>query len=259
MIKFENVSFSYDKLILDNLNLNIDKNKITMIIGINGSGKTTLSNLMSGLLIANKGTILIDDLLLNKKTNVTDIRKKIGMVLQNPNNQILFTKVFDDISFTLENMNCKKEDMSNIIKDSLKKVDMLNYINDNPYKLSGGQKQRIAIASQLALNPDYLILDESTSQLDINGKKSIYKLIKKLKKDIGIIFITNDINEIIYADDLIIIDSKKTYKYDLNDILNDNSILTKHKLDIPFIIKICNKLNIKNKNMISEERILNEI
>lgn len=259
MISLKNVTFKYDKVILDNINLDIENNKITFIIGCNGSGKSTIANIISGLLYPSIGEVYLDDIKLDKKTNNKLVREKIGMVFQNPSNQIIFSKVDEDIRFTLENMKIPKEKIPNIIKNSLKKVNMINYIESNPYNLSGGQKQRVAIASQISLNPDYLIFDEATSMLDANGKKDIYKLIKDLKKDMGIIFITNNMNELIYADDVIIIDKTKVYKYQINEIIDDNKILTKHKLEIPFIFKIANILNIKDINNITEELILKEI
>lgn len=256
MIKLENITFKYDKTILDKMNLQIDKNKVTCIIGTNGSGKSTLANIISGLLFPQTGKIYLDNIELNKKTSNKIIRKKIGIVFQNPSNQILFSKVYDDIKFTLENMKIPKDEIFNRITESLKKVNMLDFINENPYHLSGGQKQRIAIASQLVLNPDYLIFDEATSMLDINSKKEIYKLLEILKKDIGILFITNNMNELVYADDIVIIDEHIVYKYTISDIVRENSILTKHKLDIPFIFRIANALNIKNAKEINEEFLL---
>lgn len=259
MIRLKNITFKYDKVILDNINLHIDKFKVTFIIGPNGSGKSTLANIISGLLFPQAGEIYLDDIELNKKANNKIVRKKIGMVFQNPSNQILFPKVYDDIKFTLENMKISKDKIDNRIKESLKIVSMLDFIDTNPYKLSGGQKQRIAIASQLSLKPDYLIFDEATSMLDINGKKDIYNLFKSLKKDMGIIFITNNMDELIYADDIIIIDNQKIYEYTLSDIIKENSILTKHKLDIPFVFRIASALNVKDINDINEESLLERI
>lgn len=259
MIKLQDITFKYDKIILDNINLSIDKSKITFIIGDNGSGKSTLANLISGLLYPKSGEIYLDDIKLNRKTNSKIVRKKIGMVFQNPSNQILFSKVSEDIKFTLENMKIPKDKIPNIIKESLEKVNMLDYLDANPYNLSGGQKQKVAIASQLSLNPDYLILDEATSMLDTNSKKDIYHLIKSLKKDMGIIFITNNMNELIYADEIIIIDNHKSYKYPLSKIIKDQHILTKHNLDIPFIFKIAKSLNINDISNLNEEYLLERI
>lgn len=259
MIRLQNITFKYDKVILNDVNLCIDKFKVTSIIGQNGSGKSTLANIISGLIFPQAGNICLDNIELNKKTNNKVVRKKIGVVFQNPSNQILFPKVSDDIKFTLENMKISKDEVPDRIKESLKKVSMLNFIDANPYNLSDGQKQRIAIASQLSLKPDYLIFDEVTSTLDINGKKDIYNLLKTLKKDMGIIFITNNMDELIYADDIVIIDNQKVYKYTISDIIKENSILIKHKLDIPFIFKIAGALNIKDTNSINEEFLLERI
>ena len=196
MIKLENVTFKYDEVVLDNISINIKKNKVTFIIGINGSGKSTLANIISGLLFSKNGKVYLDDIELTKKIDNKIIRKKVGMVFQNPSNQIIFSKVYDDIKFTLENMKYPKDEIPALIKNSLEKVNMIDYIDANPYKLSGGQKQRVAIASQLSYSPDYLIFDEATSMIDISGKKDIYKLLKTLKKNMGIIYITNDMSEL---------------------------------------------------------------
>ena len=135
MIKLNDVTFKYDKVILENINLEIFKSKVTYIVGNNGSGKSTLANIMSGLLFPSSGKVSIDNIDINKKTNNKLVREKIGMVFQNPSNQILFTKVYDDINFILENMNVLKDKRDKIIKNSLEKVNMLDYINFNPYNL----------------------------------------------------------------------------------------------------------------------------
>lgn len=259
MIKLENVTFKYDEVVLDDISINIKKNKVTFIIGINGSGKSTLANIISGLLFSKNGKVYLDDIELTKKIDNKIIRKKVGMVFQNPSNQIIFSKVYDDIKFTLENMKYPKDEIPTLIKNSLEKVNMIDYIDANPYKLSGGQKQRVAIASQLSYSPDYLIFDEATSMIDISGKKDIYKLLKTLKKNMGIIYITNDMSELIYADDIIILDNHKAYKYSLLDIVKNNDILTRHKLDIPFILKLASLLNIKDIDKINEKYILERI
>ena len=259
MIKLENVTFKYDEVVLDDISINIKKNKVTFIIGINGSGKSTLANIISGLLFSKNGKVYLDDIELTKKIDNKIIRKKVGMVFQNPSNQIIFSKVYDDIKFTLENMKYPKDEIPTLIKNSLEKVNMIDYIDANPYKLSGGQKQRVAIASQLSYSPDYLIFDEATSMIDISGKKDIYKLLKTLKKNMGIIYITNDMSELIYADDIIILDNHKAYKYSLLDIVKNNDILTRHKLNIPFILKLASLLNIKDIDNINEKYILERI
>lgn len=259
MIRLQGITFKYDKVIFSNISLDIDQSKITFIIGSNGSGKSTLANIISGLLFPQVGKVYLDDLEVSKKINSKIVRKKVGIIFQNPSNQILFSRVSDDIKFTLENMKIPKEKIPSIIQESLKEVGMLDFIDANPYNLSGGQKQRIAIASQLALKPDYLIFDEATSMLDSHGKKEIYHLIQNLKGKMGIIFITNHMDELLYADDVIIIDRQKVYKYTLSDILKENSILTNHKLDVPFLFKIANALNIEKTDDLNENTILEGI
>lgn len=259
MIRLQGITFKYDKVIFSNISLDIDQSKITFIIGSNGSGKSTLANIISGLLFPQVGKVYLDDLEVSKKINSKIVRKKVGIIFQNPSNQILFSRVSDDIKFTLENMKIPKEKIPSIIQESLKEVGMLDFIDANPYNLSGGQKQRIAIASQLALKPDYLIFDEATSMLDSHGKKEIYHLIQNLKGKMGIIFITNHMDELLYADDVIIIDQQKVYKYTLPDILKENSILTNHKLDVPFLFKIANALNIEKTDDLNENTILEGI
>lgn len=260
MIKIENLSIGYETNILENINLEIDKNKITFIIGKNGSGKSTLGNTISGIKKFKEGNILLDNINLKKEKNLKKIRTKIGMVFQNPSNQILFTKVYDDIKFTLENIKTPKNEIDNIIKESLDKVEMLDFINSNPYNLSGGEKQRIAIASILALKPDYIVFDEATSMLDINGKEDIYKLLNKLKKEgIGIIFITNIMDELIYADEIIILNDRKANKYTKKELFDNLDILKDNDLDIPFTLKIIDIL--KNKGITAHKKndILKEL
>lgn len=257
MIKIENLTCGYDNTILENINLSISQNKITFIIGQNGSGKSTLGNILTGLKKDFKGKITINNQEINKKTSIINLRKLISMVFQNPNNQILFTSVYDDIKFTLENINTNPKEIENIIKESLKKVNLLDKINSNPYNLSGGEKQRLAIASILALNPKYIVFDEATSMLDINNRQEIYELIKVLNKNnIGIICITNIIDELTIADEILIIDNKKIFKYTKEELLNNISILTNHHLNIPLSLKIINILRNKGNSINNENDIL---
>lgn len=260
MIKLEEVTFGYDDEILENISLDIKANEITFIIGKNGSGKSTLANIISGLAKINKGVLTIDDEVINKKTKIKSFREKVGVVFQNPSNQIVFSRVYDDIKFTLENIDTPKDKIDDAIKEALREVEMEEFINSNPYNLSGGEKQRVAIASILAMNPKYIIFDEATSMLDIEGKKAIYKLIQKLKeKGIGVIFITNIMDELIYADRVLILDNKKVYSYTKKELFNNMDILRKHKMDIPFILKVVEKLKLKNINASTEEEILKGI
>ena len=163
MIKLENITCSYKEPIIEDISLEIDKKKITFIVGVNGSGKSTLGHVLAGIKEIDKGHIFIDNEEINKKINITKMREKVGIVFQDPTNQLLFNRVYDNINFSLENMKVPKEKRDNIIKKALKEVEMLDYIYSNPYNLSLGQKQKIVIASIIAVNPKYIIFDESTS------------------------------------------------------------------------------------------------
>lgn len=260
MIKLENVSIGYDKNILENINITLPKDKITFIVGKNGSGKSTLLHALAGLKKIKTGSFTIDDTVIDKKISNQEMRQKVGIVFQNPDNQIIFNKVYDDIKFTLENMHVNASAIDNIIKDALKEVDMLDNIDRNPYELSLGQKQRIAIASILALKPPYMLFDESTAMLDINGKKDIYELFIKLKqKKIGVIATTNIMDELIIADDILIIDNKDIYKYTKEEIIDDIDILTNHGLTASFLLKTMHILKKKGKKVLNEEDILKEL
>lgn len=260
MIRIDHVTCGYDEDILKDIEFAISRNKITFMIGKNGSGKSTLANILTGLKTDFKGTIDIEALEIKKNIPMKEIRKRIGMVFQNPSNQIIFTRVYDDIKFSLENMNIGQDKIDMLIDEALKTVGMEEYKFSNPYELSGGQKQKIAIASVLAMRPSYIVFDEATSMLDVNGKKEMYEIYKKLKEEnIGIICITNILDELIYADEIIILDNKKVYQYTKVELLNNLNILLKHGLEIPFTLKVVEALHKKGIFAYEEEDILKEL
>jgi len=168
-IEFDNVKMSYDgeNVILEDINLKIENGEFICIIGKNGSGKSTFSKILAGLTKFKTGDIIINEINLKDKKNFLKIRKNIGIVFQNPENQILFDKVYDDIAFSLKNLDIPYSEFDSRIDEALKKVNMLEYKNSSSFELSLGQKQKIAIASALAINPKILILDEPTNDLDI--------------------------------------------------------------------------------------------
>ena len=250
VIKVENLSFSYDKekKILNNVSFSINKGEYVTLIGHNGSGKSTLAKLLSYILEPNKGKIYIDNEELNEK-NIKNIRNKIGIVFQNPDNQFIGSTVEDDIAFGLENRNIKQEEMKKIVKEYSKKVGMENYLTKEPEELSGGQKQRVAIAGILALNLKIMIFDEATSMLDPEGVEEIRKLILKMKKenpDLTVISITHDIEEAYLSDRVIVLNEGKIYKNDIpSKVFENEEEMKKINLDIPFVLKIKNKLKTK--------------
>jgi energy-coupling factor transport system ATP-binding protein len=221
-----------------------------MIIGKNGAGKSTLLSAL-GNIYQYQGDIYLDNHNIKKIDNIT-FRKKIGIVFQNPNNQIIFNNIADEFKFVLNNLNLKYSEKE--INSVLELVSMNNYLNSNPYELSLGQKQRICLASVLKTKPKYLLLDEITAMLDYQGKKDLYQIITKLKEDgLGIIMGTNILDELVYADQIIILDGEVKEVLFREQLLNNLDILTKYGFNIPFNLKVINKLKIPFTNYDEDE------
>ncbi|ATP59935.1 energy-coupling factor transporter ATPase [Mesomycoplasma dispar] len=250
MIKVSNICFSYtndiDQLVLKDISVVFEKGKYYAILGHNGSGKSTFSKILSGIFRPQKGTVEVDSILLNRE-NLPKIRKKIGIIFQNPDNQFVGATVEDDIAFSLENINENPKKMNKIIIDLAEKVQMKSYLEREPQFLSGGQKQRVAIASVLALNPEIIIFDEITSMLDPRGKADVIKILDDLRKDKTktLISITHNMDEAILADEIIVFAKGQIIaKGDPRLILNDENIIEQAKIDSPFIYKVSRALNL---------------
>lgn len=250
-VEFKDVSFTYPdtkKAILDQISFKIKRGSWTSLIGHNGSGKSTISKLINGLLLpdsANNSRITVLGMTLNQKT-VWDVREKVGIVFQNPDNQFVGATVGDDVAFGLENRAVPREQMVKIVRKVLADVGMLDYIDAEPANLSGGQKQRVTIAGILAVEPKIIILDESTSMLDPKGREQVLKIIKHLKKEknLTVISITHDIDEANMADNVIVLnDGKILAQGTPTEIFSKTEMLQEIGLDIPFVQKLINKLN----------------
>ena len=251
MIEIKNLKFKYHQdqpsYILDDVSFHVKRGEWLSIVGHNGSGKSTTARLIDGLLVAESGQIIVDGQELTEE-NVWDIRDKIGMVFQNPDNQFIGATVRDDIAFGLENICVPREQMDELINRYSKVVRMENFLDHEPAKLSGGQKQRVAIAGILAMSPSIIILDEATSMLDPRGRKEINELVKELKKqnNMTIISITHDIEEAKNADRVILLNKGEIVDCDKpQKILTNEKLLKELKLDIPFSLKIARKLQKK--------------
>ena len=257
MIKVSDLSFSYNQKdeALKNINLEIPKGSWVSILGHNGSGKSTLSKLMVGLLTPSKGSIEIDGLPLNQE-NITNIRKKIGIVFQNPDNQFVGVTVKHDIAFGLENQCIPHDQMVEKIDYYSKLVGMEAFLNKEPHHLSGGQKQRVAIAGALAMEQDILILDEATSMLDPEGTKEIIELIKRLNKTYHktIITITHDLSFAQQSDYLVVLkDGELILEGTPKHVFDQEAILKTSHLELPFELALYNELkkeDIKNKKIV---------
>ena len=265
-IKVENLTFSYDKEInaVENVSFSIEEGSYTTIIGHNGSGKSTIAKLLIGLLEKDQGSIYVDDVELTMES-LYEIRDKVGIVFQNPDNQFIGATVSDDIAFGLENHQVETSKMQGIIEIFAEKVKMTDYLLSEPTKLSGGQKQRVAIAGVLAMSPEILIFDESTSMLDPQGKAEINALIQEIHKEskITIISITHDIEEVSHSDHVIVMDGGHVVMDGKpDDILRKEDDLIRLRLDIPFALKFTKALRtngIDIKDCTTLEKVVEEV
>lgn len=244
MIKINNLNYKFktSDFSLANINLEILKNEFITIIGKNGSGKSTFVKILAGLTKFKNGEILINDLDIKSQKNFLKIREKVSIVFQNPETQIIFDTVYDDMAFPLKNLGLSSTDIDEKINAALKKVNMFEYKNSPTSELSLGQKQKITIASAISINPEVLILDEPTTMLDPKSKNQIYEILKGLKKEgITIVFVTNSIDEILHSDRIIVFENGKIKKdFYKKDLFQNQEILK--DFEVPSILSILLKL-----------------
>lgn len=261
-IVIKNLSYSYtaNSKAVNDLSLQIEQGSFTSIIGHNGSGKSTLAKLIVGLLKANNGEIYIDGVLLEEKS-VNEIRKKIAIVFQNPDNQFIGSTVEDDIAFGLENRQVPTEEMPSIIQKYAASVKMEDYLKKEPTSLSGGQKQRVAIAGALALTPEILILDEATAMIDAKGKREIYQVMRHMKEnnpELTIISITHEVEEAFLSDRVIVMsEGKAVCSGTPEEIFSNKKIREQYKIETPFFIALKEELkengfDVDNLNNVKE-------
>lgn len=264
-IVFDNVSFDYEDTEKENsknaivdLSVTIKKGEFVCLIGRNGSGKSTFAKLSNAILLPDEGVVTVDGIDTKDDGKKFDIRKKVGMIFQNPDNQIVATAVDEDVAFGPENLGLDREEIIKRVDFSLEAVGMTDYKNYEPHKLSGGQKQRVAIAGVIAMRPDYIFFDESTSMLDPKGRKQILKLAKKLNRElgIGIVFITHHMREVSMFDRVIVLGDGKIVLDDSPENLFSNiDNLKSFGLDLPEVSKFALKL--KQNGIDLDENIIN--
>ncbi len=260
MIKVEHLNFQYDekKEVIQDLSFSIPKGAWVSILGHNGSGKSTLAKLLVGLIKAESGKILIDDIEMNEK-NVHDIRKKVGIVFQNPDNQFVGVTVRHDIAFGLENMQVPHEELVSRVYEYAKLVGMEDYLKKEPQQLSGGQKQRVAIAGALAMHKDIIIFDEATSMLDPEGVLEVTNLIKRLNKEYQqtIITITHDLDFALKSDYAIILkDGRMIGEGKPEELFLKEELLKSSKLTIPLGLQVY--LDVLNDKALKNNKALVE-
>ena len=252
MIELKGVSYQYpvegDRVLLalDDINLKFKEREFVAIIGPNGSGKTTLGRLLNALLLPTSGKIWVDDLDTTDKNSQKSIRLKVGMVFQNPDNQIISTSVEREIAFGLENLALNYDEMKNRVEWALKTFHLKDLKKNLPHKLSGGEKQRVTLASVLAMKPKYLILDEPTSLLDPNGKDQINALIEQLSKEITLIHITQFPEEALFADRILVMDQGRIILDGTPlEVFENIQKFKKIGLGLPFAVELSYKLREK--------------
>lgn len=262
IIELRNVTFSYSeedaRPALNNVSLTIQQGEWIAIIGPNGSGKSTLAKTINGLIEVNSGEVIIEGVALNAET-VWDVRKKIGMVFQNPDNQFVGSTVQDDVAFGLENVGIPREEMVKRVADAVAAVNMANFMDKEPARLSGGQKQRVAIAGIVALSPDIIILDEATTMLDPEGRHEVIETIQEIKEkeNLTVISITHDIDEAAKANRIFVMEAGQLTRIGTpEEIFRLGKEIIDIGLDIPFPEKL--KYQLKRQGLEVPENYLTE-
>ena len=251
MIKIENLVHKYtiwkdentksEKTVLDGISLDIPSGQFVAILGPNGSGKSTLAKHLNVLLLPNEGTVWIDGKDTHAKERLGEIRSQVGMVFQNPDNQIIGTSVEEDVAFGPENKNIEPEKIRKIVETVLRKVKLWDRRKASPSILSGGQKQRLATADALAGLPACLVLDEPTAMLDPDSRKEVINIVKELNRKEGmtIILITHHTDEVVDADRIVLMKDGKIIGDDIpKKIFADYELLKKAKMDIPPVVEL---------------------
>lgn len=268
-LKLENVSFKYseedDSFALKNINFSVEEGEFVAVLGHNGSGKSTLARLINGLLEADEGKIYVFGMDVSDSKNIFEVRKNVGIVFQNPDNQMVASIVEDDIAFGPENIGIPREEIGQRIEYALNAVGMTEYRYGTPARLSGGQKQRIAIAGVLAVKPKIIIMDESTAMLDPKGRKEVMDVVCKLNKEekITVIMITHFMEEALLADRAVVLNRGEiVMKGEPKEIFSRQEDLETYNLALPAIGYICKKLRdggMPVENVLYPEELAKEI
>ena len=209
VIVFDNVHYTYpadEKESLCGVSLSIEKGSFVAVLGHNGSGKSTLAKHMNGILVPDQGRVLVEGLDTADEEHIIDVRRRVGMVFQNPDNQLVANVVEDDVAFAPENLGVEPQEIRKRVNASLRLVGMYEYRMHAPHLLSGGQKQRVAIAGVIAMQPDIIVLDEPTAMLDPQGRREVVDTVFSLCRTRGmtVVYITHHMDECIDADRLIV-------------------------------------------------------
>ena len=254
-ISVQNVTFQYESQnesgtviknpVLNDISFDIRKGEFVAILGHNGSGKSTVAKHLNAMLLPASGKVFIDGLDTSDEKVTYDIRRKVGLVLQNPDNQLVASIVEEDVAFGPENLGVPSDEIRKRVDDALKAVDMYDCRLNAPHKLSGGQKQRVAIAGIIAMKPDCIVLDEPTAMLDPKGRQEVLDTILKLNRENGItiVMITHYMEEAVLADKVYVVDNGRMLTSGTpREVFSQVELLKKHRLDVPQATELCHKL-----------------
>ena len=249
-IEFEKVSFSYESEdsnteVLENFSLKINKGEFLAVLGHNGCGKSTVAKLCNAIEVPQRGKVIVDGIDTSDEDRLYDIRQKVGMVFQNPDNQIVATIVEDDVAFGPENLGVEPEEIRRRVDEALKSVSMYEFRHFEPHKLSGGQKQRVAIAGIIAMEPECIVLDESTAMLDPRGRQEVMNTVLKLNREEGktVVFITHYMDEAVKADRVVVMDKGRIILDGKpKEVFAHRDLLKNAGLDVPEAAEIANEL-----------------
>ena len=248
MISVKNVKYTYDGAetqALKGISFDVFDGEFVAIVGHNGSGKSTVAKLMNALIVPDEGSVTVDGMDTADESRTPDLRKKVGIVFQNPDNQIVTTVVEEDVGFGPENLGVPTEEIHRRVHDALEAVDMLSYARSAPHMLSGGQKQRIAIAGMLAIEPQVLVLDEATAMLDPLGRKKIIDIVMDLhnKRGITVVMITQYMEEAVGADRIIVLNDGLVELIGKPvEVFSQGDRLRSIGLDVPVVVGIRDEL-----------------
>ncbi|MBE6837955.1 MAG: energy-coupling factor transporter ATPase [Ruminococcus sp.] len=248
------------KEVLKGVSLNVKRGEFLAILGHNGSGKSTIAKHFNAILTATKGKVTVEGIDASDESRLFDIRQHVGMVFQNPDNQIVATIVEEDVAFALENLGVEPKEMRERVDDALKSVGMYDFREHAPHQLSGGQKQRVAIAGIIAMCPDCIVLDEPTAMLDPRGRKEVMKTIRRLNKENGvtIILITHYMNEAAQADRIVVMDEGQIIiEGKPKEVFSQVEKLKEVGLDVPQVTELAYQLR-KNGVDIPQDIITEE-
>ncbi|MFX3618241.1 MAG: energy-coupling factor ABC transporter ATP-binding protein [Sporolactobacillus sp.] len=244
IIEVKDLSYRYNgdqPLVLDHVNFSVRQGEWLAIIGHNGSGKSTLAKCLNGLIVPEAGKVTVDGYQTGDESMIWEIRRRVGMVFQNPDNQFVGATVRDDVAFGMENHGVARDEMIRRLNEALKLVKMEDFADREPHRLSGGQKQRVAIAGIVALQPLIVILDEATSMLDPEGRRDVFETMRFLNKERGltVLSITHDLEEAAHADRLIVMNEGKMIRAGSPEfIFEQTKMLEEIGLDLPFAVKM---------------------